>query len=96
MKIDENIDRKILHNFWMTWGISMKFSGKMWIMIKLNVTKNQGFTLFLEDKLFKKPQGQINTPSRFRINIPKKIPIRSFWKLTVPGKFNLSFIWFYM
>ena len=37
----------------------------MWIMIKLNVTKTQGFTLFLEDKLFKKPQGQINTPQPF-------------------------------
>ena len=23
-----NIDRVILHNFWTTWGISIKFSGK--------------------------------------------------------------------
>ena len=46
MKIG-NIDREILHNFWTTWEI--KFSGK--------VTKNQGFTLFLEDTFFEKLQG---------------------------------------
>ena len=32
------------HIFWTTWRISMKCSGKM-----LKVTKNQGFTLYLED-----------------------------------------------
>ena len=52
-----NIDRDILHDFWTTWGISMKFSGKMWLMIILKVTKNQGFTLSLEDTFLKKPQG---------------------------------------
>ena len=41
-----NIDWEFLHIFWMTWGTSMKFSGKMWLMIKLKVTKNQGFILF--------------------------------------------------
>ena len=56
MKI-ANIDREILHNFWTTWGISMKFSGKMCFMIILKVTKNQGFTLSSEDTFFKKPQG---------------------------------------
>ena len=29
--------------FWTTRGISMEFSGKMWLMIILKVTKNQGF-----------------------------------------------------
>ena len=57
-----NIDREILHNFWTTWGISMKFSGKMCLMIILKVTKNQGFTLCLEDTIFKKPQGGSNWP----------------------------------
>ena len=52
-----NIDREILHNFWTIWGIWMKFSGKMCLMIILKVTKNQGFTLSLEDTFFKKPQG---------------------------------------
>ena len=49
MKI-ANIDREILHIFWTTSGISMKFSGKMWLMIILKVTKGQGFTLSLEDE----------------------------------------------
>ena len=34
----------------------MKFSGKMCFKIILKVTKNQDFTLFLEDSFFKKPQ----------------------------------------
>ena len=28
-----NIDGENLHIFWTTWAISMKFSGKMWVMI---------------------------------------------------------------
>ena len=55
MKI-ANIDREILHIFWTTWGISMKFSVKMIFMIILKVTKDQGFTLSLEDTFFKKSQ----------------------------------------
>ena len=47
----------------------MKFSGKMCLMIILKVTKNQGFTLSLEDTLihqtcngtFMKPFDLINT-----------------------------------
>ena len=35
----------------------MKFSGKMHLMKILKVTKNQGFTLSLEDGLFEKPWG---------------------------------------
>ena len=34
----------------------MKFSGKMYLMMILKVTKNQGFTLSLEDTFFEKPQ----------------------------------------
>ena len=55
MKI-ANIDKEVLHNFWTTWGVSMKFSGNMWFMIISN-KKQQGFTLSLEDKFFEKPQG---------------------------------------
>ena len=36
----------------------MKFSGKMYLMIILKVTKNQGFNLGLEDTILKKPQRQ--------------------------------------
>ena len=35
----------------------MKFSGKMCLTIILKVTKNQGFSLTLEDTLLEKPQG---------------------------------------
>ena len=56
MKIG-NIAREILYNYGKTWVISMKFSGKMCLMIILKVTKNCGFTLSLEDTIFEKPQG---------------------------------------
>ena len=56
-----NIDGESLHIFWKTRGktraISMRFSGKMWLMIILKVTKNQGFTLSLEDTVFEKSEG---------------------------------------
>ena len=35
----------------------MKFLGKMCLKIILEVTKNRGSTLSLEDTLFEKPQG---------------------------------------
>ena len=35
----------------------MKISGKMCLKIILQVTKNQGFTLSLQDTFFEKPQG---------------------------------------
>ena len=41
-------------------------------MIILKVTKNQGFTLSVEDTFFEKPQGGSNwppPPSRFRVNL---------------------------
>ena len=46
----------------------------MWLAIILKVTKNQGFTLSLEDTFFEKPIGRgvvKLTPlsSRFRVNI---------------------------
>ena len=64
------IGKEILHIFWMTWGISVKFSGKMWLMIILKVIKNQGFTVSLEDTFFEKPRGrgegrQIDSPQSF-------------------------------
>ena len=40
----------------------MKFSGKMCLKIKLKVTKNQGFTLSLEDIFFEKPLGSQTDP----------------------------------
>ena len=54
MKI-ANIVKESLHIFWTTCGISMKFSGMMWLMIILKVTKNQEFTIALLDTSLKKP-----------------------------------------
>ena len=51
-------------------------------MIILKVTKDQGFTLSLEDTFFEKLQGgggQIDAPSRFRVNGQNKT--RHHWKL---------------
>ena len=61
MKI-ANIDREFIHIFWTTWRKSMKFSGKVCFKIILKVTKNQSFTLSLEDTFFKKPQSGSNWP----------------------------------
>ena len=42
------------------------------LMILLKSTKNQGFTLSLEDTFFEKRQrGQIDPPSRFRVPLGK-------------------------
>ena len=61
MKI-ANIDREVLHNFWTTWGISMKFSGKMDLMIILEATKNPGFHPPFEETFFEKPHEGSNWP----------------------------------
>ena len=45
MKI-ANIDKEILHIVWTTWGISIKFSGKMWLMIILSHKKPEFRSLF--------------------------------------------------
>ena len=44
-----NIQEENLHILCTSWKISMKSSGKMSLMIILKVTKNQGFTLSLEN-----------------------------------------------
>ena len=78
MKI-ANIDREILHNFWSTWGISMKFWGRMWPMIILKVTENQGFFLFIHDTKTK-GAGQIDSPQPPRIShrLSKREKSKSF------------------
>ena len=52
-----NIEGEILHMFWTTWGMSMRFSGKMRLMIILKVTKKHGFSLSLENTFWEKPRG---------------------------------------
>lgn len=43
----------------------MKFSGKMWLMIILNVTKKQGFALSLENIFLDK----LSPPTLFRVKL---------------------------
>ena len=58
----------------------MKFSGKMCLKIILKVTKNQGFSLSLEDTFFEKPHGEGGgvklTPSRFRVKIDLTLVVK--------------------
>ena len=52
----------------------MTFSGKMWLMIKLKVTKKQAFILSLKDIYFEKPQGgQIDPPAVLGLRPSKKV-----------------------
>ena len=47
----------------------MKFSGKICFKIIVKVTKNQGFTLYLEETFFEKLQeGQSEPPRQIRVN----------------------------
>ena len=60
----------------------MKFSGKMCPKITLKVTKNEGFTLSLEDIFFEKPQGsQIDPPAVLGLKAKwNKLYEKSFFK----------------
>ena len=65
-----NMDGENLHIIWTTWGISIKFSAKMWLMAILKVTKNQGYNISPENDILEKShRGRGNSPlSRFRVN----------------------------
>ena len=71
MKI-ANIKREILHIFLTTWGISIKFSAQMWLMIISKARKNQGFILSLED--FFKNIFQKTIRGGAQIDIPPPLP----------------------
>ena len=53
MKIAD-IEGELLHISWTTWGISRKFSRKIWLMIQLKVTKKQGFHFSFKRYIFQK------------------------------------------
>ena len=62
------INEENIHIFRTTGRISMKFSGKMWLITILEVTKKQEFILSLENKFLEKPQEvQIDPKSFFRV-----------------------------
>ena len=98
MKI-ANIDRELLHIFWTTWGNWMKFSGKICFKIMLQVTKNQGFILSLEDTFFEKPQGGVKLtpsfpPAVLGLRIHELEPIREWflasYTLTIRWRFPIQ------
>ena len=68
MKI-ANFDGENLHIFWKTWGISMNFLGKMWLMTILKVKKETGPHLLSKKYIFGKTRGegqiQIDPPPAF-------------------------------
>ena len=52
-----DIEVENIHNFWTTWWITLKISGKMWLLKLLKVAKNHGFTTSLKTMFLEKPQG---------------------------------------
>ena len=59
-----NIEGKNLYIFLINWVISMKFSGRMWLMIILKVTKKAGFHPLSRKHIFGKntKEGSELTP----------------------------------
>ena len=62
-----SIEGESLHIFWTTWGLSMEFSEKTWLMIILKFTKKAGFhslslSLSLSRKIiFRKAAEEVQT-----------------------------------
>ena len=86
MKVAD-IEREIFHIFWTTWGISMTFLGKMWLMIILKATKIQAFTLSLEDTILKKLQVgvKLTAPSPAVLGLNKKFKQKLKVEETTPA-----------
>ena len=66
----------------------MTFSGKIWLMIVLEVTKNQGLTLFLDDTFLEKSHKRIKlprppSPGLLRVKFDMLTYINYFLKLTL-------------
>ena len=55
-----NIEGQNIYIFWLTRGISRKFSGKMWFLIILKFTKKHGLALSLENIFLEKPQMRMS------------------------------------
>ena len=94
-----NIDREILHNFWTTWGISMKLSGKMCLTIILKVTKNQGFTPMSKSiHPFSAGSSYLKNVPTHQIRIKKTVNKRTVDYHSSPSEFTsriypLIFLW---
>ena len=60
-----NTDGENFHIFWTGWGISMKFSGKMWLYrrdIIILKDKKTGLHLLSKRYVFEKPEGGQRDP----------------------------------
>ena len=75
MKI-ANIDREVLHNFWATQGVWMKFSGKDVTYGNIESHKKPGFHPFFRRYIFWKTTGASNWPPAVLGLTLKQI----FWK----------------
>ena len=62
------IDGENFHIFWMTWGISMKFSGIMSLMIILKVTKKTEIYLPSRRYIFRKTTVGVKLTNQIRFN----------------------------
>ena len=56
-----NIDGENLHIFWTTGEILMTFSGKLWLIIILELKKKQDLILSLKDTFLEKPEEKCQT-----------------------------------
>ena len=65
MKI-ANIGEENLHIFWATWAISMKFSGKMWTLIILKVTKKPALHDISRQHSIIKTTGEEGVEQRYK------------------------------
>ena len=62
------IDGENCHIFWMAWGISMKFSGIMSLMIILKVTKKTEIYLPSRRYIFRKTTVGVKLTNQIRFN----------------------------
>ena len=87
-KTDEtvNTERENLHNFWTAWGISMKFSGKIRLMIILKVEKETGLHPLYTKFIFRETTWggiQTDTTSHFSVKLVStfiRFQVWSCWK----------------
>ena len=83
MKI-ANFDEENLHIFWTSWGFFVKFSGKMWLMIVLKVTKNRASRFLWKTHFWKNHRWCSNWHPAFSELIPIQTLISSKKIIKIP------------
>ena len=89
------IDGENFHIFWMTWGISMKFSGIMSLMIILKVTKKTEIYLPSRRYIFRKTTVGVKLTNQIRFNDsftekPHTVCSKFLWPFSTFNFFNLG------